>query len=765
MRPQDEIKVALPRQPEQGRNFLLRRLAQLPLTEDGPQFLSLVSKLQGQGSSLSAALCEDALWRKIELERMHRSVGEESGQGGTWSAILQGGPKSAPVTGIRDASLAAGQKLEELLPALAEGATRGEAEAAAVTRALGSIQSRRSIEHLEKIAFDQGAILEVMVAYSRLGGELAATKAMGLVEAVQGTAVHPQLLGAFANLPSKATFEFLLKQLKIGNAAVAMGVAVALEGFHSFDALRVLDALVKVPDPWVLINVVETLGRIGGDEYLERIERIYERHGHALIRISCLQAVAGSTGKIAFHLAQRGLGSKDPSIQAAAIEAMVTTGVPSQNYRDTVLPMMNSPHAKLALNACLACMAFDARRAVQHVTGLISCGDPAKLLQSIHCLAYVEAPVAYQALGRIIKMCPPGVMRLEAIKSLGRLASRRAEAAHELLPSLVLEDPPAQELTAYFLGDAHPEAQVPAAKALSHIVREFPESPLALTCLHSLGLLGPAGQLFVPDLHHALLKGPEQARAAATALVTSFPRSKEAQSFGESNTPLVRAFHGLNRWYAEGSGLDDMERGLRDPAGFVFRTSCELVRRAGTAGGWTQDTRRLVGLAKNLGAATLDAEEVDGLGRLDQSLSIPRKKIGLGIVPSAAPGASTLDVASLLPEANSLAEAHRTSEIALLAQSVYETTDAPSLDPQASAVAPRRTGPGSGGPAQPGPANQSASTSAPGEEGGKPLPTTTLPLPGGRTSRTQEALRWLGLLVLCVAAVFLGRALKTWLGP
>jgi HEAT repeat protein len=727
-------------------SFLLRRLSELPLTEDGRPFHLLVSGLQENHNSLPAALCEASLWQKLELSRLRASVGETSGEAGTWTRIIHGPSSLDRPEGIQDAGLAAGQKLSPILDALEKGASRGELEALWVTRALSCIQSRRSIEILEKIAFEQGTIVGVMAAYSQLGSELAVEKAIELVQAVEGTSVHPQLLAGFAGLPSRKSYQFLIDQLKGGPPAIAASVAAALEGYQAHSPLPVLDALLKIPDPWVMINVVETLGRIGGSEYQGRIEKIYGQQRHPLIRTSCLQAIAGSSGEIAFRLAHRGLRSSDPNVQAAAVETMVTTGVPSQHYKDQVLGMMSSPNAKLALNACLACMAIEPRRAVKHVTDTISERDPTKILQSIHCMAYIEAPVSFQALGRMIHMCPKGVMRQEAVKSLGRLAGRRAEAVEQLIGVLELNDPAAQELTTYFLAQVHPEAKESAAKALGGPIRESPDSLLALHCIEAMGRLGSAAQLYVPDLHRVLLRGPEQANAAAHALTVSFPRSREALGMDSSTMPLHRGYAGLRHWFEDSQGLEELEQALQQTSPFLFRNACNLARMAGASGSWTQDTRRLVGLAKALGAAALDTVEVDGLGRLDQSLAIPRKQIGLGIVPSNSPEASSMAIENFLAQKSSLAIPQQASEEALLAQSVYETTSVPKIDLGSGKV------PTSSIQEQ----HSSSRENIPKLPPPAPPPTVV--------SRKQVVLRWSGLGLLCLLAVFLGRYLKAFLG-
>ncbi len=736
MRPQDEILLTLPRQPPPGRRFLLRRLGNLPQAEDIRHFHDSVRKIaDADPNDIAAALAEDEIWEKRELERLRRSVGEESGQGGTWTSFLMPAVSSERPDDIRDAGIAAGQALESILEPLSSGAARGPAEARWVAQALGRIQSHASIDLLMKIATDHGAIAPAVLGLASLGGDLAAEKAMLLTKAVEGTSVHPGLLRCFGKLPTAKSYAFLLKQLQRGNPEVSAGVAVALEGFDSFDPIDALKALSQSKDPWVLINTVETLGRIGSPEYLELIETIFETQAHPLIRVGCLQAVSGARGAATQRLASAGLKSQDANVQAAAVETLVTAGVPYDRYRDLVLGLLGNPHPKLALNASLACIAVEPKRAFQQISTLLSSGKPRDMLQAIQCLAYVEAKSSIEALRQIISRCPAGAMRIQAVRALGRLATRTPDAVKPLTKILELDDPESQEAAIWFLASSHPAGRVEASKAITDLLRLSGEKPIGPICIEALGLLGPAGQLSVPDLHHALLVGPKQANAAARALAISFPRSKEATDLRNSESSLLQGYGGIASWFESGEGLEMLFQALSQKDSYTFRIACGVARLAGAAGSWTAETRRLVGLAKALGAANIDAAEAKGLGRLNQSLSVPRKKIGLGIVPKANPSARNLAPEKI--QVSSVEDIQRvnseaSSNEALLSQSYFETAieDVVAASPSQTGAVDRTN-------------------------------TTELQDSEGTRSRLLQVLQWGGLLIMCGLAVKLGQWLKT----
>lgn len=763
MRPQDEILLALPRQPPPGRRFLLRRLAELPIAEDVRIVHHQVRGLDQTDHLVAALLAEDAVWRRRELERLRRSVGEESGQGGTWTAMSMPAIGKPNPENVQDASIAAGQALEALLDPLRELALRGEEEARWVARALGHIQSHKALGLLEDIAMEQGHIAPVVVAYASLGGEAAADRARLMTKAVEGTAVYPQLFEVFARIPTRETFQFLVDEARKGQPAVCAGVACALEGFRAFNPLPVIDALFRVPDPWVLINCVETLGRIGLPECLQRIARVFDTQQHPLIRIGCLQAISGSSGPMVEALAQKGLATNDPNVQAAAIEAMAAAGIPHQTYAGAVLTLLNSPHPKLSLNASLACVQIDPGRAGQRVSQMLGSGQPAQLLVAVQCLAYIESPSSVQALKQIIGACPPGPMRNQAVKSLGRLATRMPEAVPRLLEVLEMDDPGARELATWFLANAHPTARAQAGKGLTAALSEALETPLGVTIIEALGLLGPAGQLAVPDLHHALLIGPDQANAAARALATAFPRSREAADLRTHESAMVQGYGGLLEWLENGSGTYEIAQALTAPDPFINRIACGVVRTAGAAGAWTTETRRLMGLAKALGAAELDAKEAHGLGKLDQSVVIPRKKIGVGIVPKASPGRPAQVQVQFDASTPGFQQAGAGGDEEILSQSYYETTRQEAIRLLQTEPPPEPAAPAPMPASEPvrEPPGPTVSASRPQPSGTRNPPAPRPPSEVQTESKAAAAVRGIGLVILCVAAIFLGRYLKT----
>lgn len=760
MRPQDEILVTLPRQPAAGRRFLLRRLAHLPLMEDGPLLYDFLTGLAPHGDQGALLRAEEDVWERLELDRLRRSVGETSGMSGTWTTFLSAVSPSSMPEGVEDAHVQAGAELEALLDPLVLGLEANEASLRVGTRCLGRIHSERSLRLLLGIATERGAIAPAVSALTTLGTAKAAEIALDLVQAVEGTSIHPELIAHLGRTPTPSVMRYLGQVSSQPSSEILAGVASALEGFRDEEALPFLDRLLAVRDPWVLINTVETLGRMGSLECLKRLDRVFETQAHPLIRIGCLQAAAASQGPAVITIAEKGLATPDPNVQAAALEALVASGAPHQVYRDAVVRLLESPHPKLALNAALACVAVDPARAAQKVTDFLNSGDPVQLLRAIHCLAYIEAPNSIQALQHVLAQSPPGTLRIEATKAMGRLVGRVPGAAEPLLKLLPSLDLPTYRLALCFLTSAHPASRVKCAQTLTQMVRAEDDPKASVPLIEALGALGPAGQLSVPDLHHLLLSSPQQAVAAAKALAISFPRSKEAQDLSGHSSPLIQGFGGLAAWLDQGRGIQLLVQTLKDPDPSSFQSASEVVRLAAAAGAWTAKTRRLVGLAKSLGAAKHEVKEAVGLGLLDQSLTLPRKRIGLGISPKVGSGLHQIPRDSLrIQTEQRLSEPHSENHVdeAVLAQNYYESgvndvSRPPDSPPRAEASPPASA-------AKAPPTAAPASARAPEDAPRAPAPGTPRKRPG---SLLGTLIRGLGILVLCGLAVALGTYLRAW---
>lgn len=696
MRPQDEIGFALPRQDARGRRFLLRRLRNLPLAVDSAQVLGLVREVQKRDASLASALAEETIWERRELDVLRRAGGEDTQEAGSWTrffGISADTPNRARSQEFRQAS---GRKLEPLLDDLAAAAAHGPEDALAAFRALGRIDSTKALDRVEALAAQLGRPALAMAAFGEAGGSEAGERALRLLAKHEGDKAFPSLLEAMAGLPGKLALQYLTAQIPKGGE-VAEGVAAALEGFDRLEHLPVLDTLLRLSDPWVVMNAVETLGRLGSDQHLKRIEAVYDANPHPLVRIACLQAVGTMAGQALRSLAMKGLVSEDARVRAAAIEACVTGGLPYSEFRDKVVAQLNDPHPKLALNASLACVVLDAQRALTRVGAMLQSGKPAELLQAIHCLAYLPSPASLQALHNVVKQCPPGTMRLEGVKSLGRLTAHTPDAVPLLGRVLDTDDPKAREIAALFMAGAHPAARETAAQILARHLRNEVSTPAAVAMIESISLLGQAGRIAVPDLHYVLLIDPLQANAGARALATAFPGLKETKDLATHASGAVQAFAGLLAWYDGADGLDRIAAALQDPDPFTRRTGCEVARSAGVAAALLSDAKRLGGLAKGLGALPPDAEVPSVDAEFASSVSVPRRRIGLGVIPKAEVTEAhlapvKLEVARPPPAPT---EKERTEQIkqlddAVMASSYYENEAKGALAPAAGPAVPSR---------------------------------------------------------------------------
>ncbi len=750
------------------------------------EILSLARLFHAREGTLASWLTEESVWSRREIERLRRSVGEEAAEAGAWTQFLQPAVSASPQASGADVAQAGGAALNELLEPLAEGASRSREQMVFAFRVLGRIHSPAALDLIGRMAAQHQAVIPAMGAFSTLGTAQAAERAVALCRAVEVHSTFPSLLEGFARLPSPVSFQYL-SSLAPRGGEIASGVVAALEGFEAFDHLPILESAMRSGDPWVLIEGAETLGRIGTPEHLKRIEVVFDSSSHPLIQIACLQAVSADAGPGVLRIASKGLASANPAVQAAAIEALISAQIPYAQFRDRVVALLGSQHPKLSLNALLACIAVDPQRAVQRTTELLRSGVPTELVQAIQALAYIEAPSSTEALARAVSQCPPGPLRVQAIRSLGRLVSRMPDAIEALGKLLDDEDPKTREGAAWFLAGTHPASRKRAAEVLAKRCRNEENTPASIAMVEALGFLGKAANLAVPDLHYLLLVGPLQAETAARALATSFPRAREAQDLATHGSPAVEAYAGLLQWYEEGGGVERIVEALRSEDTFTFRAGCEVARLAALAATVTGETRRLTGLAAKLGGGDGDGADLSGLGQLDRSISIPRRKIGLGLVPrpdsrTASFAPVSLEVAS--PRLSDRPEdADQEAEDAVMDTSYYPGAKGQGKNPIDEIIKNAQAqGQAEGAPPDPEPARESRGppTAIRGPRGqpsredareslkdpakGTQLPARTADQSPSIRSRVSVVVFWVGISALCVATLFLGRWLRSLLG-
>lgn len=598
MRRVDEILSAYENQTLAGRTYLLRGLERQPITIDSVAPLALLRKAERGEEADLARLAEEHFTARVERDQVLRASGNATAEAGEWSQFFQPGKDLDP--GARDRALeaAAAPALAPLVPALARCVERAGPNAPLALKTLARIRIPASLEVLE-VASDSSVLLPVAVgALSIFGGAQAAEVALRIARAWEGTPLLAGLLYSFRNLSTPEVHAYLAD--RIDDPDLQVPIAVALEGSKPQQALPLLDHIVDPENPWTTLHVVETLGRLGSQEAIEQLGDVFFRVDHPLVKVACLQSAAAAKSKQGAEIAGMALRHKHPLVRAAAIETLVAVRAPRDSYKDLVLTLIDSKHPRLAMNAALACLMLEPRKAVQRINDLLRSGKATDMLQGTHCLAYMETPGSAPLLRALIDRSPPGTLRLEAVRALGRRARDNVGAGQTLNELLGHEDLQVRRTAAWFIASSVTASRGKGCEALARAIHAEADPRTAATMIRALALAGPHASDHVAAIRSRLGEAPPVGRAAAWALATGFPEAVEAQEMDELPSLGIRSWSCLRRWYTCGEGLDTLAKLIDDGDPTEEAEALRVARLAAGAATYVGQPENLQGLAAAL---------------------------------------------------------------------------------------------------------------------------------------------------------------------
>ncbi len=526
------------------------------MTSDGSVLANLFRQAETSDLGPEARLSEEYYFSRREEDRLRRAAGDPLQEAGDWTRFL--GQTAAPVAEEDGGASerAATASLSLLVEALDAPIRLGGGRAAAALKVLARIRTPASLEKICLAGSKVAVAPAAMAALSTFGGDSAQEAALDLVKAHEDSPILPSLLAGLRGLPGQQSLAILSRYA--GEEEFRPGVARALEGFGDLHYVPVLEQLLETRVPWTLIQVIETMGRLGGADLVGRLGAIYAKVPNPQVQVACLQALAESRDRQAGAFVMRGLKSAEPLVKAAAVESVVALPIPRKQYRDQVLSLLDSPHPRLAMNAALACVVLDPKRAVKRVQELLGSGSAAHLVQGIHCLSYMEDRAAGGILRAVIAKTAPGAIQVQAVRALGRRASRDPEATGILAGLLGHTHPNVRITAAWFLAGCHPAARVPAAKAVMQALSREPEASVRSVYCEGLGLAGSVAKEALGVLAQETKSVGPSARSAAWALATAFPDSPEASALERVRTVGVRSRANLASWYSGNLGLENL---------------------------------------------------------------------------------------------------------------------------------------------------------------------------------------------------------------
>lgn len=599
MRHLDEILSIFPGQIAPGKRFLLRRLERQPVPVDGSVALRFLREAETGETGDFARLAEERFYRRFARDRLHRASGDRTEEAGEWSRFfgMKGPDRAAETRRNLEATAAVG--LAALLPGLGRClrvATPGVAGRA--LKVLGRLRVPASLEAITAAAGSDLLLHDCMAALAAFKGDRAAAAARRLAAAWEGTPWFASLLYAFRDLPSPENFDFLAGVA--GDSTGGPPVAVALEGYADYDLDPLLEPALTSEDPWMNLQAVETLGRVGGRDRPARITRVLREAGHPLVKVAALQALASTDSADAGEGALAGLEDAHPLVQAAAIESLVTLPVPRNRYRDRVLALLGSENPRLAMNAALACVVLDPKRAAKRIHGLLRQGSASHLMQGIHSLAYMDHPSTAGILSALIRRTEPGPLRLQAVRALGRHAADNPTAAEPLAACLAIEDAEVRRTAAWFLAGSEDLVRGQAVADLTGALQREGDPETQAVYLQALAIAGPKTAEVADAIGRFLTSPDPVAPAAAFALATAAPESDAAKLLDDHKDPALAAWGGLRLWITEGAGVGRLAALLQAAPEDALGPALAASRLAAEAATFADGPGNLMGLAAAL---------------------------------------------------------------------------------------------------------------------------------------------------------------------
>jgi HEAT repeat protein len=591
----DEILSLYPSQEPQSKRYLLRRLEHLTITADARLALDLLQEAATSEVADFSLLAEDRFYSRYEKQSLLRASGQGADASGDWSRFFDQQSVARTNRAQDDLEQAAAPRLAALVPGLEACLKRGESQARGALKVLSRIRVPASLEAIRRSATKDSLLHDCMAAYSIFGGEQAEQAGLQLARAWEGTPWHSGLIFSMRGFTSPEVLRYL--QGLLGEVSLHPAAAAALEGLGDQEALPLLDQILASPNPWTQLQAIDTLGRIGGDASIQKLQEIFRGASHPLVQVACLQATAATGSARGGAIGMMGLRISHPMVQAAAIETLVSLPVPKANYREPVLRLLDTDHPRLAMNAALACVVLDSKRAAQRIHKLIQQGSAAHLMQGIHCLAYMDHPSTAPLLAALIARCPTGQLRLQAIRALGRHAENTPGATAHLIPLLRHEEWQARATTAWFLASCENFARADAIAALATALGSEQNPSTRIVFLTSLGLAGPLCRESSHLFEASLEEGPSIRDAAAWALVSACGGSAEGNKLGANPSRAVKSWSCLHSWFQRGEGMDQLGGLLASSEDEeVLRTSLRIARLAAEVSTFVSEPDNLTGL-------------------------------------------------------------------------------------------------------------------------------------------------------------------------
>jgi HEAT repeat protein len=406
---------------------------------------------------------------------------------------------------------------ERLVWTLSRSATGALARAAGAMLGRTPVKiARDATDHHRALALSVLGNFGVDLAFESLADELmkgpmAPAAAIGLSQidaaaaqeailpAVQGRglrAAAPFLGIALAQLASERTLPLLVRMVRAKEPEVREQAAWALGSFREVDVAPVLDALTGETDPFVRLNLIRSLGRLGVPGGRDTLRRFYFPNDPEIIRIAIVRAAGSSTAVEMLPFLERTLSTGNADELAESLQALVCLGVPGTGYLPAARQAVKASHARAALVGLLALSVWAPDEAFTRIVQIFAGPAGPQWFLATYVLRYLKTPQTVPLLVRLCKGVRGNELEEFAVSALCRHLDE-PEAIRTLVE--LTGSSPSPAVTRRMMHDLArhlPEShRTQVAAEIRKLVERGLGSAIAPSVLLALGSLGGPGDV------------------------------------------------------------------------------------------------------------------------------------------------------------------------------------------------------------------------------------------------------------------------------
>lgn len=473
--------------------FIIRELADPSLHAEPDELLAALAAKRGLSPSIRASLLHAQVALRERALRARLTTRDQAREmGGVWT-VARGSREQLAVTlsttPTSKLRRAAGKIVETLALSLLKSAKNEDR--ALVFAALGDFGTDLAAEPLAQELSAGPMPHAAALGIGELGIEAGESLLFPAVQA-RGLVQSAQWLGlALSRLACERTLPLLTRLASAKEPEAREQAAWAMGFFSGVDLTPVLEAFDGESDRFVKLNLVRSLGRLGGLADKVRLSDYYIPSDPEVLRVAVIRACGYARATDVVPFLEKVITSGGPEEVAEALQALVWLGVSEKHHLDAARTAATSDNKRMALAGLLALSIWSPKEAFSHVVNVFSGAASSDWFLCAYALRYIRTEQTVPLLAQLLKVAHGTELEEFAVSALCRHLTE--PLALEILFSIARSRPSPVVMHRMMYDIAHhlPERQrAQTAEQIRHIlVPELPP-PLVGPVLLALGSLG-----------------------------------------------------------------------------------------------------------------------------------------------------------------------------------------------------------------------------------------------------------------------------------